>query len=116
MLHQKYIYGVSPNLLRPDLVVRYYFLNEIDTVNKAPEIQTIIARLQGVGVVVEQLTETLTVSDFRKLGSNLPSETRELPVGTYVINMAQPHKHFIQAHLSDQSYVPFPYVFLGGGL
>ncbi len=87
--------------------MRYYFLNEIDTVNKAPEIQTIIARLQGVGVVVEQLTETLTVSDFRKLGSNanLPSETRELPVGTYVINMAQPHKHFIQTHLSDQAHM-----------
>jgi hypothetical protein len=96
-----------------DLVVRYYFLDETDLVNKAIELQTIVARLQGVGVEVEELTETLTVLDYRRLGTNaaLPQETVELPIGSLVIDMAQAHKHFIQAHLSDQSYVPFPYFY-----
>jgi hypothetical protein len=82
--------------------VRHYFLREDES--KAYEVQRLIRRLQRMDVELYQLTEPLTVPDFRAYGR--AAESTVLPQGTYWIPMAQARKHWVQAMLNEDTYIP----------
>jgi hypothetical protein len=92
----------------PDRKVRHYFLRADDKA-KADEVQTIVRRLQRMGVTVQRLVRPLTVPDYKPYGRAEARTT--LPAGTYYISMAQGQKHWIQAMLNEDSYTPFPYFY-----
>jgi hypothetical protein len=60
-------------------------------------------------VDVRRLTKPLTVPGYQRHGD--ARATRVLPKGTYWVPMAQGQKHWIQAMLGEDSYVPFPYFY-----
>jgi len=87
----------------PDVTVRHYFLrNDPD---RAVELQLLVRRLQRMDVTVNTLTEPLELTSFHPYGD--PSEPTTLPVGTYWIPMAQAQKHWVQAMLNEDSWIPF---------
>ncbi len=87
----------------PDLVVRNYFLTPDP--DRAYELQLLVRRLQRMDVEVRQLTAPLSISDFHPYGDPVTATT--LPVGTYWIPLAQAQKHWIQAMLHEESWIPF---------
>jgi hypothetical protein len=50
------------------------------------------------------------VPDYREYGAKR-DEAKRLPAGTYYVPMAQAQKHWVQAMLGEDSYVPFPYFY-----
>jgi hypothetical protein len=88
----------------PDVAVRHYFLR--DDANRATELATLVRRLQRMDVAVYRLTEDLAVPGFHPYGD--PATATTLPAGTYWIPMAQGQKHWIQAMLNEESWIPFP--------
>ena len=91
----------------PDETVRHYFIEV--TGDKAAEARALVRRLQRMDVDVRRLTKPLTVPGYKRYGE--PRATRTLPKGTYWVPMAQAQKHWIQAMLGEDSYVPFPYFY-----
>ena len=83
-------------------VVRHYFIREDEA--KAYEVERLVRRLQRMDVEVYRLTEPLLVPGFRAYGR--PGEDTELPEGTYWIPMAQARKHWVQAMLNEDTYIP----------
>ncbi|MGI8574324.1 MAG: hypothetical protein ACR2MA_03060 [Egibacteraceae bacterium] len=55
------------------------------------------------------MREPLRVSDYRAYGR--PPTDTVLPVGTYWVSMDQGQKHWVQAMLNEDTYVPFPYFY-----
>jgi hypothetical protein len=100
--------GNTVQLPVPEEPVRHYFLRADDP-SKADEVQALVRRLQRMDVEVRRLTAPLAVPDFRAYGR--PAAATVLPVGTYWIPMAQRQKHWIQAMLNEDTYVPFPYFY-----
>ena len=92
----------------PKQLVRNYYL--LPSRVKAAEVQDLVRRLQRMDVHVRRLTAPLTVRDYHAYGSR-GTQRRTLPRGTYWITMAQAQKHWIQAMLGEDSYVPFPYFY-----
>ncbi|HEX5015164.1 MAG TPA: M14 family zinc carboxypeptidase [Candidatus Limnocylindrales bacterium] len=87
----------------PDLTVRGYFIaNDAD---RAYETQLLIRRLQRMGVEVRQLTASLALADFHPYGDD--GRSAVMPAGTYWISMAQAKKHWIQAMLNEEVWIPF---------
>jgi len=87
----------------PPLSVRGYAL--LDDPNRAGELQLLVRRLQRMDVAVYRLTAPLGLTDFHPYGNAATATT--LPTGTYWIPMAQAQKHWIQAMLHQDSYIPF---------
>jgi hypothetical protein len=100
--------GNTVTLPVPTYPVRHYFIRADDP-TKAREVQRLVRRLQRTDVDVYRLTAPLTVPDFKEYGR--PMATTVLPAGTYWIPMAQQQKHWIQALLGEDTYVPFPYFY-----
>ncbi len=92
----------------PDITVRHWFLRTGDP-SKADETQRIVRRLQRMDVEVRRLTAPLAVGDYTPYGRDARATT--LPAGTYWVPMAQAQKHWVQAMLGEDSYVPFPYFY-----
>src|SRR4029453_16627540 len=90
----------------PDITVRSYFLGA----DRAyAEVARIVGRLLKAGVDVYRLDAPPEVSDLHEYGGAAAAET--LPAGAYWIPMDQPQKHWIQAMLGEDTYVPFPYFY-----
>jgi len=90
----------------PDIRVRGYFLGA----DRAyAEVARIVGRLMKAGVEVYRLDAPLEVGDLHEHGRAASAGT--LPTGTYWIPMDQPQKHWIQAMLGEDTYVPFPYFY-----
>ena len=87
----------------PDVTVRHYFLR--DDPDRAAELQLLVRRLQRMDVSVHRLTAPLTLGAFHPYGD--PVESTTLPIGTYWIPMAQAQKHWVQAMLHEESWIPF---------
>jgi Zinc carboxypeptidase len=68
------------------------------------EAARLVARLRTFGVSVQRLAKPATVT-LRRWGTD-GAATTTLPAGTYWVSMAQGTKHWIQALLNDDSYVP----------
>jgi hypothetical protein len=86
----------------PALRIRHYFV--LRSPEHAYEQAVLVRRLQRMDVQVYRLDEQLTVPDYRPYVGRVGERT--LPAGTYWIPMAQPQKHWIQAMLSRDTYVP----------
>jgi hypothetical protein len=68
-----------------------------------------VHRLQTAHIVVDRLARRTVVPDFRPYGDGPRRKT--LPAGTYWISLAQAQKHWVQATLNEDTYVPFPYFY-----
>jgi hypothetical protein len=88
--------------------VRHYFILANDP-TKQSEVQRLVRRLQRSEVAVYRLNAPLSVPDFKEYGRTASATV--LPAGTYWIPMAQTEKHWIQAILGEDTYVPFPYFY-----
>ncbi|MEX1100853.1 MAG: M14 family zinc carboxypeptidase [Actinomycetota bacterium] len=84
----------------------YFFPPQAD---KQPELRRLIRRLQRMDVRVDRLDAPLQVPDFRAYGRD--PAPRMLPAGTYWVPMAQPQKHWIQAMLNENTYMPTLFTF-----
>ncbi|MGH2996060.1 MAG: M14 family zinc carboxypeptidase, partial [Gaiellaceae bacterium] len=100
--------GNEVQLPVPNEKVRHYFLRADDAA-KAAEVQALVRRLQRMDVEVYRLTAPLSVLDFKPYGR--AAGATSLAAGTYWIPMAQMQKHWIQALLNENTYVPFPYFY-----
>jgi hypothetical protein len=100
------IYNPGNDLLRqvPDRAVCGYFL-----LGHSRATRLTVSRLQDAHVEVHQLAGDTHVGDFRPYGEEPRSTT--LPAGTYWISLAQAQKHWVQAVLNEDTYVPFPYFY-----
>jgi Zinc carboxypeptidase len=76
----------------------------------AGDAAALVARLRAAGVVVERLKRTLHVGGYRPYGASADGSA-DLPAGTYVVPMAQAQKHWVEAMLGVDAYVPFPYFY-----
>ncbi len=92
----------------PDERIRSYFIPRSRA--KAAEVRDLVRRLQRMDVEVRVLTKRLRVPDYREYGAKRDRAVW-LPAGTYYIPMAQAQKHWVQAMLGEDSYVPFPYFY-----
>lgn len=86
----------------PNLLVRHYFF--LDEPGRSRELAQLVRRLQRMDVKVWRLSQPLPVPDFRAYGSEQDAIT--LPIGTYWVPMAQAQKHWIQAMLHEDPYIP----------
>jgi hypothetical protein len=92
----------------PDMPVRHYFLPPAGS-GAFPDAARLVDRLLGMGVEVYRLTSELPVGDLQAYGRDpAPGVVRS---GSYWIPMAQPQKHWIQAMLGEDTYVPFAYFY-----
>ncbi|MGH3366291.1 MAG: M14 family zinc carboxypeptidase, partial [Nocardioidaceae bacterium] len=106
--NQLYYEGTEIENPVPDTRVRHYFLRTDDPA-KADEVQRLAARLQDMDVDVYRLARPLTVPDYTPYGQAARSTT--LPLGTLWVPLAQGQKHWVQAMLHEDTYVPFPYFY-----
>ncbi|UYM04690.1 M14 family zinc carboxypeptidase [Solicola gregarius] len=92
----------------PSMRVCGYFLSS-GTVAKKRDLAVVVQRLQDAGVKVYRLTKPVHVSDFTEYGRTPDDATMQR--GTYWIPMDQAEKHWVQAMLNENTYVPFPYFY-----
>ncbi|MBZ5738827.1 M14 family zinc carboxypeptidase [Nocardioides mangrovi] len=100
------IYNPGHELERtvPDRPVCGYFLR-----GDSRDTRRVVSRLQAAHVEVDRLVDSTVVDDYRPYGE-APRRTT-LPAGTYWVSLAQPQKHWVQAVLNEDTYVPFPYFY-----
>src|SRR4029077_2025923 len=100
------IFNPGHDLLRqvPKRPVCGYFL-----LGNSRETRLVVSRLQDAHVIVDRLARPTVVRDFRAYGEAPRRET--LPAGTYWVSLAQAQKHWVQAALNEDTYVPFPYFY-----
>ena len=91
----------------PNLSVRHYFFPNDPA--RQRELAQMVRRLQRMDVQVWRLSAPLQVPDYRPYGAAQRSVT--LPAGTYWVPMAQRQKHWIQAMLHEDPYVPTSYCY-----
>ncbi len=105
-LEQNHIFNPGHRLRRtvPKRPVCGYFL-----LGHSRETRLTVSRLQTAHVIVDRLARKTVVRDFRPYGDK-PRRTT-LPAGTYWISLAQAQKHWVQAALNEDTYVPFPYFY-----
>lgn len=72
--------------------------------------EALVSRLRSVGVRIGVLRRATRLPAFRAYGSTVP-DAATLPAGTWVVSMAQTQKHWIQAMLGQDAFVPFPYFY-----
>jgi hypothetical protein len=100
--------GHTVQLPVPNIKVCGYFLRT-DNQAKKRDTLVVVKRLQQAGVRVYRLPKPLYVKDFTAYGRAPAAAT--MPAGTYWIPMNQQEKHWIQAMLNENTYVPFPYFY-----
>jgi len=88
--------GVFDYLLRADL--------------HASDARTLVDRLRSVGVRVGALRRATALPRYHSYGAPAAGPAT-LPAGTWVISLAQTQKHWIEAMLGQDAYVPFPYFY-----
>jgi hypothetical protein len=73
------------------------------------DVAALLKNLTEVGVHVYKFASDVTLPGVRQFGKNAASET--LPAGTLYIPMAQPMKHWIQAVLGEDPFIPYNYYY-----
>jgi hypothetical protein len=87
----------------PTAPLRHYFIRTDAPHNR--RLANLLARqLQRMDVQVSELREPLAVPDYHP--HTLGPRAVVLPEGTFWIPMAQPQKHWIQAAMNEDAYVP----------
>lgn len=85
-----------------------YFLRADDPA-RVREVSRLVSRLQQDRVDVYRLKAPVQVPDFKGYGR--AAKPTVVPAGTYWVPMDQPQKHWIQAMLGEDTYVPFAYFY-----
>ncbi|WP_221640153.1 M14 family zinc carboxypeptidase [Actinoallomurus bryophytorum] len=91
----------------PDIKIRSYFLLPD---RQLGDTRRLVERLRGMDVEVYRLKKAVTVPNARIFGGR-SAKGLKVPAGAYWIPMAQPQKHWIQALIGEDPYVPFPYFY-----
>jgi hypothetical protein len=91
----------------PDIKIRSYFLLPD---RQLGDTRQLVERLRGMDVEVYRLKKAVTVPNARIFGGRSAKDLK-VPAGAYWIPMAQPQKHWIQALIGEDPYVPFPYFY-----
>jgi hypothetical protein len=91
----------------PDIKIRSYFLLPG---RQLGDTRRLVERLRAMDVEVYRLKEAVTVPNARIFGGR-SAKGFKVPAGAYWIPMAQPQKHWIQALIGEDPYVPFPYFY-----
>jgi len=86
----------------PDVRVRNYFL--LPTGGDGWALQHVLHLLRDADVEIYRLDRSLRVPDFTPYGGREHATT--IPEGAYWIPAAQPQKHWVQAMLNADTYVP----------
>jgi len=84
-------------------VCGYYYLPD----NHPGDTAKLLQELQEVDVKVFELTDDVTVNGAHQIGPGGVENGKVLPEGTLWIPMAQTQKHWIQAVLGEDPFVPF---------
>lgn len=87
----------------PRVRVRNYWVVDEHPARRR-ETRLLIRKLQRMDVRVYRLDAPLEVPDYRPHWER--PRARRLPAGTYWIPMGQPQKHWIQAAMNEDAYVP----------
>jgi Zinc carboxypeptidase len=91
----------------PDITVRSYFLMPG---RQLADVRQLVERLRKMDVEVYEVKKPVTVRNAHVFGGRT-AKTVAAPAGAYWIPMDQPQKHWIQATLGEDPYVPFPYFY-----
>ncbi|GIF12882.1 M14 family zinc carboxypeptidase [Actinoplanes teichomyceticus] len=91
----------------PDLRIRSYFLMPG---RQLADVRRLVERLRRMDVEVYRVTEPVEVPHARIFGGR-GATGLTVPAGAYWIPMEQPQKHWIQAVMGEDPYVPFPYFY-----
>jgi len=91
----------------PDIKIKSYFLLPD---RQLADVRRLVERLRAMDVEVYEVKEPITVPQARVFGGRSAANL-SVPKGAYWIPMAQPQKHWIQATLGEDPYVPFPYFY-----
>ncbi|HEU4348585.1 MAG TPA: M14 family zinc carboxypeptidase [Actinoplanes sp.] len=91
----------------PDIKIRSYFLMPG---RQLADIRQLVERLRRMDVEVYEVKQPVTVPNARIFGGRGGTNVA-VPAGAYWIPMDQPQKHWIQATLGEDPYVPFPYFY-----
>ncbi|BCY11492.1 M14 family zinc carboxypeptidase [Actinoplanes sp. L3-i22] len=91
----------------PDIKIKSYFLLPG---RQLGDVRRLVERLRGMDVEVYEVTKPVTVRNARIFGGRTGTNVT-VPSGAYWIPMEQPQKHWIQAIMGEDPYVPFPYFY-----
>jgi hypothetical protein len=91
----------------PDTKIRSYFLLPD---RQLGDTRQLVERLRSMDVEVYRLKKAITVPNANIFGGRT-AKNLTVPAGAYWIPMAQPQKHWIQALIGEDPYVPFPYFY-----
>ncbi|MEV0968616.1 M14 family zinc carboxypeptidase [Microtetraspora glauca] len=91
----------------PDVKVRSYFLLPDRQIG---DVRRLVERLRDMDVEVYRLKQPVTVPTAQVFGGRSATNL-SVPAGAYWIPMDQPQKHWIQALIAEDPYVPFPYFY-----
>jgi hypothetical protein len=91
----------------PDIRIRSYFLLPDRALGDS---RKLVERLRRMDVEVHRLKHSVRLANARIFGGRSATNYR-VPAGAYWIPMDQPQKHWIQATLGEDPYVPFPYFY-----
>ncbi|WP_189331496.1 M14 family zinc carboxypeptidase [Actinoplanes ianthinogenes] len=91
----------------PDIKIKSYFLLPD---RQLGDVRRLVERLRGMDVEIYKIKKPLTVRDAHLFGGRTAKNVT-VPAGAYWIPMEQPQKHWIQATLGEDPYVPFPYFY-----
>lgn len=91
----------------PDIEVFGYFIRADRSRGDAARLAR---RLRSFDVAVYRLSEPAMIKGARRYGEGR-FNSEPVPAGTFWIPMDQPQKHWIQALLGEDPYVPFPYFY-----
>lgn len=91
----------------PDIKIRSYFLMPG---RQLADVRGLVERLRRMDVEVYEVEQPVKVPHARIFGGRTGTDVT-VPAGAYWIPMDQPQKHWIQAIMGEDPYVPFPYFY-----
>ncbi|MFI5929555.1 M14 family zinc carboxypeptidase [Micromonospora sp. NPDC051543] len=91
----------------PDVTIRSYFLLPD---RQLADVRRLVERLRRMDVEVYEVQKPTRVPTARVFGGRSATDVT-VPKGAYWIPMDQPQKHWIQAIMGEDPYVPFPYFY-----
>ncbi|MEU3453554.1 M14 family zinc carboxypeptidase [Micromonospora sp. NPDC006766] len=91
----------------PDIKIRSYFLLPD---RQVADVRQLVERLRRMDVEVYEVTKPTKVPTARVFGGRTATNVT-VPEGAYWIPLDQPQKHWIQAIMGEDPYVPFPYFY-----
>ncbi|MGW5558146.1 M14 family zinc carboxypeptidase [Micromonospora sp. NPDC003944] len=91
----------------PDVTIRSYFLLPD---RQLADVRQLVERLRRMDVEVYEVQKATRVPTARVFGGRSATNVT-VPRGAYWIPMDQPQKHWIQAVMGEDPYVPFPYFY-----